>query len=267
MSVIDYGWEYDGVDISTLAYNVRILGAPVQVPPRRGDNVVLPGQDGRLYVPKHIDQRKLTLAMFVRAIPPGGGSPSSSQLMANLDTLRGLFARPGLHTLKHQYGPNPTDVRVAQAEVISVVEFQPVGPHSFRFAVTFVLADPFWYAQSATTVGPVAITTTDQNIGLVSNGTYRALPTLTVTGEIATPKFTIGSIWVRWNDTVPAGSTLILDCSTWQATLDGVRRNGDIEHDGALRWLEIPAGVSTLNVASASVSGATVTIEWTDTFI
>lgn len=267
MSIISYGWEYDGVDLSTLAYNVRILGDPYQVPQRRGDNVVLPGQDGRLHIAKYLDQRHLTLGMFVRDMPPGGGERSAAQLQANLDTLRGLFARPGLHTLKHQYGPSPSDVRLAQAEVINVVEFKPVAPGSFRFAVTFTFPDPFWYDQEASLVGPTDITTTDQNIGVTNDGTYFALPYITITGQIASPKLSIGDVWVKWDDNVDSGQTLTLDCAAWEAELDGTPRNEAVTHDGATYWLAIPVGVSTLNVKSGSVSGATVQVDWTNRYL
>lgn len=260
-------WEYDGVDLTTLAYNVRLLGAPLDVPDRRGDNVIVGGRSGRLYVPKLFDQRTVTLAMFVRDThPTSGGGGSEAQLLANLDALRGLFARDGQHVLKHTMGGV---TRVATAEVASAIEFQPRGPNLYAFVVEFVLADPLWYAQSATTIGPTAIIQSPQNIAVNNGGTYKAeKPRLTVTGPITNPKFTIGSVWVMYTGVVQDGSTLVIDCGAWTATVDGTNVADDITHDGALRWLEVPVGVSTLTVESSGYGAATaVTLEFTAAFI
>jgi len=260
-------WEYDGVDLTTYAYNVRLLGAPVDVPARRGDNVVIPGKRGRLYTAKQHDQRLLTLAMWVRDIHPTTGSEAGSevQMLSNLDTLRGLFARDGQHTLSHTMGGV---TRYATAEVNNAVEFQPQGTNLSAFVVEFLLADPWWYAAAATTVGPTTITASPQNIGITNNGTYVAIPTLTVTGPIANPTFTIGSVWVKFNDSIVVGETLTIDCESWEADVDGVDASGDITHEGKVRWLEIPVGVSTLTVASSGYAGTTdVTVEFTQTYV
>jgi hypothetical protein len=260
-------WEYDGVDLTTLAYNVRLLGAPLDVPNRRGDNVIVGGRSGRLYVPKQFDQRKVTLAMFVRDThPTSGGSGSEAQLLANLDALRGLFARDGQHTLKHTMGGV---TRVAKAEVASAIEFQPRGPNLYAFVVEFVLADPLWYGESSVIIGPHGVSFTPYNIGVNNHGTYKAEKVvITVTGEMTNPRFTVGQIWVQYNGTVAGGETLIIDGGDWKAEKNEVDATKDISHDGAIRWLELPVGISTLTVTGTVGSPTpTVKVEFTPAYI
>jgi hypothetical protein len=259
-------WEYNGVDLRTFAYDVRALGAPEQVPGRRGENVIVSGRTGRLYVPKMLDQRRLTLGMWVDARPPGGGERSAGQLWSNLDNLKKLFATDGQGILKHTAGGT---TRWARVEVANTVEFEPGGPYHYNFLVEFIFADPFWYAESPVIIGPRGISFTPYNIGVNNPGTYKAEKVvITVTGEMTNPRFTVGQIWVQYNGTVAGGETLIIDGGDWKAEKNGVDATKDISHDGAIRWLELPVGISTLTVTGTVGSPTpTVKVEFTPVYI
>lgn len=259
-------WTFDGEDLNTYAYNVRLLGAPLSIPARRGANVLVPGRTGRQHVDKRHDERTMSLAMFVRDIPPAGGSSSEAQLLANLDALRGLFARSGQRTLTHAMGGSS---RSAQAEVISAVPFEPQGSANvYSFLVEFVLADPWWYAPSETVIGPTSITGTPQEISLSNGGTARAeAATFTIGGAITDPKLAIGSTYVQYTGTVAGGETLEIFCESWTALLDGEDESGNISHAGDLCWLPIPSGSSTLVVTGSSISGASVTVAFTAAYV
>lgn len=256
-------WEYDGIDLTRHGYNVRLLGAPLNTPARRGDNVVVPHKDGRLYVPKMFDQRVQTLAMWAIHEPVDGGTGTEADMLAHLDALRGLFARAGQHTLKFQFG---SAVRTATVEVVRQVEFEPkVFNAAYVFVVEFLMADPLWYAESKTTVGPTIITMSSQNITINNAGTYESQKAIfTITGPITNPILTIGAIWMKYTGSVGSGSTLVIDCGAWTAKLDGVDVSGNISHDGALCWLPIPVSTTnSLNVASSGyTSGTTVKVQF-----
>lgn len=259
-------WEYDGVDLTTLGYNVRLLGAPVNVPPRRGENVVLPSRTGRLYAAKRLEQRTVSLAMFVKDVhPTTGGAGSEAQMLANLDALRGLFARDGQHVLKHTMG---SSTRLATAEVVSAVVFEPQGFNNlYALTVDFSLADPLWYAQTVTTVGPTTIGQSPQNITVTNGGTYQSEKAVfTLTGPLSDPKLAIGATWVQYTGAVVAGQTLVLRCEDFTATLAGVDVSGNVSHAGALSWLPLPVGVNTLAVTTGTLGGA-VTVAWTPAFV
>ncbi len=256
-------WEYDGVDLTTYAYTIRWLGAPLTVPARRGENLVIPHKTGRAWVDKRPEQRIVTLAMWVRDVLPNTGAPGGdSQMLTNLDTLRGLFARDGQHTLKHQFG---LVTRQATAEVVDEIVFEPQGADNVYFlAVDFLLADPWWYAELATTVGPTTITGSPQSITVTNAGSRRSEKALfTITGAITNPRLTIGSYWVQYTGTVASGQTLTIDCSTFTATLGGADVSGEITHEGGVVWLPIPSGANTMVVTGSGIGGATVTAAFT----
>ena len=270
-------WEYRGIDLTTVAYDVRMLGAPEQVPARRGDNLVVPGKTGRFRTSlKPLDERRLTLAMFVDAQPPAGGARSGSQLWTNLETLKKVFAADGIGTLKAKNaggtGASGT-TRVATVEVINQVDFDPGGPWHYGLAVEFAFADPFWYAENATVVGPTNITSNPQNIALDNIGTYRAeKPTVTLLtpagGTVINPKFTVGDYYVEYTGTVAASGTLVLSCGSFTAMKGTQVVTGDIAHDGGLVWLSLPVGSADLAFSAGSVVGTpTVQVSWTPAFL
>ena len=270
-------WEYNGIDLTTVAYDVRLLGAAEQVPPRRGENVIVPGKTGRFRTSsKPLDERRLTLAMFADAQPAAGGTRSGSQLWTNLETLKRLFATDGAGTLKVKNAGGTSvagTTRVATVEVINAVEFDPQGPWHYNFAVEFTFADPFWYAENATTVGPVAITSNPQNIAVNNVGTYKAdKATVTLAiptgGTVIDPKFAVGNYYVQYSGTVIGPGTLVLNCGSFTAMNGSVQVTGDCTHDGGLVWLSIPVGSADMAVSAATMIGTpTVTVTWTPAFL
>ena len=251
-------WEYKGTNLTTYAYNVQLLGTGAEVPARRGENIVVPGKTGRhLTTSKPLDERRVSLAMWVKDVNPStGGSASESQLLSNLDTLRQVFSSSGTGLLKHTMGGT---ARQAAAEVVSSVAFEPFGTAPYyRYVVEFSMANPFWRAETARTATGT-ITSSPQNVTLVNNGTYRCEDgTVQITGQIVDPKFTIGDDWVQYTGTVSAGGTLVINCGSWVATNGTVDVSGDISHDGDLVWLPIPVGTAVTMVVTGSSIGTAV---------
>jgi hypothetical protein len=259
-------WEYDGVDLTRSGYNVRLLGGPLSTPPRRSDNLVVPHKDGRVWVAKALDSRVQTLAMWAISEPAAGGTESEANMLANLDVLRGLFARPGQHTLKHQFG---SVTRLATVEVVRQVEFEPkVFNAAYVFMVEFLMADPLWYAEAATTVGPTVIYQSPQNITVTSAGSYRSDKAIfTIAGTITNPKLAIGAYWVQYTGTVGSGQSLVINCGTFTATLDGADVSGLITHEGGTVWLPVAAGANSLAVTCSGTPGGSVTVTFTAPYV
>ena len=62
-TTVEY-WTVDGTDLNTLAYNVESKASRLNVPPVRGENVLIPYRDGRAWQPKRPDERLITLSMW-----------------------------------------------------------------------------------------------------------------------------------------------------------------------------------------------------------
>jgi hypothetical protein len=262
-------WTYDGVSLNSLAYNVRLTGAPINVPVRRGENLEIPGLTGRRYMPKFHDQRLVTLAMFVTDRHPLTGQPGGeAQMQANLDTLRSLFARPGERTLTHSWNG---ETRVAQAEVVDLVEFQPRGANNlYAFSVDFLLAWPWWESVNTIIVQESGITSLPHMVSVNYGGTARAekmtiLVHLLDGTTINHLRISNGSVYVEYaairsiND--EDGADITIDTEKWLATwqqygptlTDNI--SSQIEHDGDLRWMVLEPGLNELTLSADSFSG------------
>lgn len=275
MSRANDSWEWNGLSLNTRAWDVRALGAEEQVPPRRNENIVVPHRTGRTSVQKFIDERVYPLAGFVKGCDSNlGGAMSGSALWTNLDTLRASFAIGQTHTLKCKNAAGTT--RLATAEIQQQVSFVPQGPDHYAFVVEFVMADPWWYAETATTVGPTTLTSSPQNVAVTNSGTYQAeKPTVTITGAITNPMlaytWNTTSCWVKYTGVVASGETLTVNCNTFTATLGTVDVSGNMSHDGAIWWLVLPTGVNTVTVTGSALGTAaaapTITISFTAAYV
>ena len=269
MSTAHVSWEYNGVNLSRHAYDIRALGDPEVIPGKRGENVVIPHRTGRTHVDKFHDERVLTLTMLVKGTPVGSDTGLTGENLYNhLETLKTLFAQTGRHTLKVTY-PDYS-VRQAEVEVVKSVVFEPQGPYHYGFAVDFVFPDVWWEAATATTVGPTTISATSQAITVNNTGTYqveRAM--ITITGGVVNPKLWVTwhgvAVWVCYAATLSVGYTLTIDCDKYEALLYdtsvyplvGVDVTDKIVHYNSIFWLPIPVGSQTVTF-TCDVLGATL---------
>lgn len=146
-----------GTLLNTLAYNISDLNGRRNIPPRRGENPIIPGMDGRLWVPKRPDQRTILLGMWVQAKDADGVLPSTEQarrakLNDNIETLINLF---GVYTVllnieqKIRLGSGLV-TRTGQGECVNTLDFQwDEGERTFaKFVAEIVMPDPYWYESS-----------------------------------------------------------------------------------------------------------------------
>ena len=281
-----------GVDLSSTAYDVRLLASVDGIPPRRGENVVVAGRVGRQarYMP--VEQRVISLAMWVQgqATPAGAptvasagqvmslllaltysggqvlqaGTPAISvreDLQAKQETLQQILAQDGQQTLRHTLAD--ASVRSIAVETSKDFFFRPQSHALAMFVVDFVAARPFWQAESLTTATISSIGSSPANLALTNAGSaeHRGA-TISIGGQITNPCVTIGSSWVQYTGTVNAGQTLSIDCGAFNASKAGSNVANAISHGGDIDWLMIPPGDSTAVLTGSSLSSASLTISF-----
>lgn len=258
MTLINEGWSFDGVSLNTAAFNIRMLSPSEQVPGRRGDNLVVPNRDGRVYRSKAMDQRVISLAMWLKG-------ETAAAILTSLNTLKALLAKPGERTLSRTV-PTATTLTI-QAEVVNVIDFTATSHKSYAMVVEFLCADPFWQGAPASTTelniasSPKTFTVT--NAGTATN--ERA--TITVAGVITNPKIQVGDVWVQYTGTVASGKTLTINCETFTATYDGADATGSITHGGAVAWLRLLPGANTVTVTGTGLTLPDVTVAFTEMWL
>ena len=126
-------WYLDGVNLSTLAWNIKHRSAGWSVPGKTGENVRIPGRHGTFWTPnKTYDEGNLTLSMWAAGCDEDGSIPLSEdgkkKVRDNLDKLTSMFATSRrLLNLRQVTGPgdamineatNPTMVSTTNTGVV-----------------------------------------------------------------------------------------------------------------------------------------------------
>ena len=103
-------WFLDGVNLSTLAFNIRNRSAGWAVPGKSGGNIRVPGKHGAFWVPnKTFEEGHLTLSMWAAGCNEDGTLPHSDdgkrKVRENLDKLTSMFSNSHrLLNLRQQTG-------------------------------------------------------------------------------------------------------------------------------------------------------------------
>lgn len=259
MTAINTSWTFDGVALNSgTTYNIRMLSPSEVVPGRRGENLIVPNRDGRVYRAKAMDQRVISLAMFA-------AGTSGTALQATLATLMKSMGQPGERTLTRVLA-NTTSLTIA-AEVANIVEFSPASHLMYNAVVEFVCADPFW-SGAAYTVTETDIASSPKNMTVVNNGTaINERATLTVAGVITNPRLTCGTFWVQYTGVVATGKSLVINCNTFSATYDGADCTALITHGGGVRWMRFLPGNNTVAVTGSSLTTPDVTVAFTELWL
>lgn len=259
MTAINESWSYRGTSLQGTNWNIRMLSPNEQAPGRRGDNIVVPNRDGRIYRSKAVEQRMVSLAMFAKGT---GGTA----LATDLNTLKALFGLPGEGTLARRMAGQTADWTIA-AEVAAVVDMQPLSHQAYAFVVEFLCADPYWQGESYS-VTETDIASSPATFAVSNNGTaINERATITVAGVITNPKIQVGDVWVQYTGTVASGKTLVIDCENFTATYDGSDGTANITHGGAVAWLRLLPGSNTVTVTGSSLTTPDVTVAFRELWL
>lgn len=138
-------WTYNDVRLDSLGA-VTLQDEYLDIPMRRGDNVVIPMQEGRLFVPKRLDQRVLNFGLEVT------GS-DLVDLEAKIDVVKALLMRETyLPNYLRMYRVGFQKQFWAFAEIQGQLGITRDGTAlSAKFVIPFVLRDPTWYYDNALT--------------------------------------------------------------------------------------------------------------------
>jgi phage-related protein len=246
-------WRFAGVLLDTYGVVSRVSDA-LKLPERRGDNAMVPLRDGRVFVRKQFDQRKITLGLEIV-------EKNVTDLESKMDTLRALFGTRSQAALQETLENGA--VRSSLAEVSGDLGVNRISPGCARLAVDFILAGT--YFRSTTLVSDEkTIDESLESYTLSNPGTAEERDmVITFTGPLTYPRVTnvTNNTWVAYNGEIPAGVTVVIDCADFTATSLGYNVIGYIVHSGDVAFLVLQPGSNSLQV-TASVAGGKVKIEF-----
>lgn len=239
-------------------------GSRYDVPPRRGDNIVLPYRPGAIHRPKTPDQRRVSLVMWVSADADDGTGDCEQSFNDNWDELRRLvWTYSGRQVrlvrrwrLSSYTGTGaPLLVADALAELAGPMELHMTGRTRADFVMDFLLADPYFFGAERRVVIPSGSTVTVVNPGHDLAAYRHVTVDLSGPGQLTNygPE---PNVWVRYEGTGPVH----LDVSNFLATSGTRSVIGKVKHSGARYWMGLlPTRGGFVNTLTASGCTATLT--------
>jgi len=191
------------------------------VPEKRGENLVIAGEHGRMHVvSKKHDAHIIVLGLWVRGVLPDGTLPEAgyAQFVENLRELVGWFTTDEMITLRHTVDG---DAREITGEVLRVIEPELSGYGRYRSAqvkIVIECAAPFW-----ADVEPVTQTVTLPTLGTATltafAGATAPMEDLFIEfGQANNPRLSQVStgVFVQLNRVITAGQTITVDTADWE---------------------------------------------------
>jgi hypothetical protein len=250
-------WNFRGTALDDLGIVTQVSDS-LMMPARRGDNVLIPFLDGRVFVEKQFDQRPMMLGLEIV-------EDTRTALESKMDVVKALFGKRSLGTLTQTL--EDLSVRSCQAEYAGDLNLTPVSPLCVRMVLEFMMPDPFFRGVvlfSDTTVidaSPKAYTITNDGTadernptivltGPLSNTVITNVTNgcvLTYTGTIASPRVvTIRKIGIDYVATDDLGTNVI----------------GNVAHEPYAAFFVVDAGDNDLSVVDGTHTTGSVKVEF-----
>lgn len=259
-------------NLQTLAWNITTLGGRLRMAGRRGENVLIPFREGRLWVPKTYEETELTLAMWVVGCEQDGSIPAdpSDQFWENVEVLKRLFwTDRALGILSYDH--RTAGVRVfGEAEIVDEIDFQTdAGATRAAFTVDFVLPK-VWFRPSVFEGPAEPQLRSDESTwsrefasdvpikdGLVTfssaGGSSSANPTLFNESLSNTDH------WVRYASVLAVDDVVVIDVGEWNATLNGTDDvSNNLNWSGQPEFFQVIPGENDFRFTGEGITGVSV---------
>ena len=249
-------WSFRSSELTVAGDYTTTEVAGFDLPPTRGENIMIPLQAGRVHVEKFFDERILTLGIVIVGT-------DQTDLETNIDTLVALF---GNRTRGYLVRTLPdASTRQALAEVVGKMNLTYHGPTMARATVDFLLAEPFF--RSPNLENPEETIDETPHIYILNNpGTAEERKAIiTLTGPLSHPTITNNDngISLQYNDVISGGHYVEIDCEKFTTLYDGSTNViSKIVHTGDAAFMVLSAGDNNLSVVDGTHTTGTVMFEF-----
>lgn len=285
-------WEVDGVSLQTYAFNIETLGGDRAAPPPiRGGNTRVPYRPGTRFSPKVVDERIITLGMWVQGSLEDGKPPTDAsarlQWERNWRKLRKLLFRYRQEfTLTKRFWVLTADL-VAAGVNTSGLPSQGIwslytasakasyggglspkmdGDAHGVFTVDLVLTDAYFFGPTITI--PFSTQTGGSNPGPTKTVSILGDDRTTwvevdFTGPLTSPQIdntlSTPEVWLRYGNEISAGESATVRVHDFSATHFQVggsyRSSGHVQHGGDKFWMFLDPEATTLTLSAQMGTG------------
>jgi phage-related protein len=249
-------WTFGGTPFSTYGI-VTLINDYMDVPERRGDNILIPFRHGRTFVQKYYEERTLVFGI-------GVNTASAAALEAAIDVLKADFAPSTEQTLAMTM--EDATVRNVQATVNRPIEIQRKSARLALVVVSFELAFPFWRLSTAIADNTTTIDASPKAMAVTNPGTVEERdPTIILTGPLTDVTITNSTLstTLTYTGVISAGHTVTIGTSsgeyyaTHSVSGDVI---GNISHAGSSSLLPLAVGSNSLSITSTVTTTGTVKV-------
>lgn len=234
----------NGVSLESVFCNVLDYGALTSAAPVRGDDLIIPGRDGRLAaVRRWHEQASFVLPLVVKGVDPNtgtipGGSTGLTELRKRGDLICQVFSADSQpFTIDHTFDDGQTRRAYARLNA-APMDFTREGPGNPLFGqvrVPLTIPDAFWTAITTTTQTLSGVNGATLSFSSFAALTARLVDSTVTIGPGQDVKITAGGVRFGYTGTIASGRKLVVNCGTWDVT-------GTIDAGGT--WAPFTSGIS-----------------------
>lgn len=258
----DNYWEVDGVSLQTYAWNISSIAGKLALPTMRGEDAVVPHQEGDEFTEKVAGPRILPLSMWIRGSNADGSVPAN-KAQAFDDNWRALVKLlwiPGrqFDLTKRFVDAGDPKTATARGQMNGGIEPTMIGRYGARFVVNIKLTDPWFYDDEEVTT----VITPSQTVVIGGDVTTRHIRFEFNGGrdQPAVRNDTL-DIDLQYNGALTGGESAELDVRRSRAwVIDSAHPLGYVANDkivrsGDVKWFALQPGNNLITDESASGSG------------
>lgn len=251
----DY-WEFGDMALTSLGVITK-LSDYLELPARRGDNILIPYQDGRIFLRKFFDQRVIQMGMALT-------EANAAALESKIEEIKILFGQPYQQLLRVRL--EDATVRQAFACVDGGIDVVRLSAGVAKLVIPFKLADPYFRSEDQTS-DETTIDDNPKTFTIINPGTAEERKAIiTLTGPLSHPIITnaMNGAALQFDDVLAAGADIVtIDCGAFTA-VDETNANviAKIIHTGDVCFLPLVAGDNDLTVEDGTATTGKVKFEF-----
>lgn len=258
----------NGVDLHTLAWNVKNRSGRWHVPERRGADPVFPGIHGTgRTLGKPFAANTLVWSMWAVGSNADGTIPADKNMakkcMENLDALSRLFTAPTLVIQQSGWETPTPQIRECVAQCVAAIDFSSMsGGTRAEFSVELQVPAAFWFEQGTGTTQTILVGSSGSTLNF-TNFAAATAPLVNaafdLTGPAQTPRLTdpVTGQWVQLNKNLVAGAHWYLDVGAWTSKIGTTNEIASTSHGLGANFLELTPDAAGMKVKVTAASGIT----------
>jgi len=256
-------FTFGGTALTTFG-KVLLINDYLDMPPRRGEDILIPFRHGRIFIAKYFDARIMTFGFSVNAT-------SATALESTLDSMRTLFGKRTEQTLAMTM--EDASVRNATASVNTPLQIERFTNKFAKCVIEFMLADPL-FRSSVLTTANVVVNASPKALSVTNAGTFEEREaTITLDGPLEDVTITnsTNGVSMTYTGVITGSESVVIsvnDTGEYTALKNGTTNViGSITHSGSSAFMILDTGSNSLSITSDVTTTGEVTIEFYPPFL